>query len=213
MNYSEEDIQQDMAKIYLLNEEQRNVYEAVTGSVLGDDSNREKLFFLDGPGGSGKTFTYSAIISKLRSMKKIVLVVASSGIAACLLAGGRTAHSRFKIPIKLDSLSTCNVSANSKLANLIRNTALILYDEAAMTACMAYEALDRTFRDIMNVDLPFGGITCLFGGDFRQILPVVIHGNRAAIVNASLKASFLWPMFKKFKLTINRTRMILLNTY
>jgi hypothetical protein len=35
MNYSEEDIQQDMAKIYLLNEEQRNVYEAVTGSVLG----------------------------------------------------------------------------------------------------------------------------------------------------------------------------------
>jgi hypothetical protein len=38
----------------------------------------------------------------------IALAVASSGIAALLMEGGRTAHSRFKIPIQgLHDASTC----------------------------------------------------------------------------------------------------------
>jgi len=37
----------------------------------------------------------------LRSKGQIVLTVASSGIAALLIPGGRTAHSRFAIPINL----------------------------------------------------------------------------------------------------------------
>jgi ATP-dependent DNA helicase PIF1 len=38
----------------------------------------------------------------------------------------------------------------------------------------AVKELDRSMRDIMNrPDLPFGGKTVVFGGDFRQVLPVV----------------------------------------
>nr|GEX57995.1 hypothetical protein CTI12_AA123990 [Tanacetum cinerariifolium] len=44
-------------------------------------------------GGTGKTFLYKTIISRLRSELKIILAVASSGIASLLLPGGRTAHS------------------------------------------------------------------------------------------------------------------------
>ena len=40
----------------------------------------------------------------------------------------------------------------------------------------AFEAVDRTFRDLTNVDEPFGGKIFILGGDFRQILPVVIRG-------------------------------------
>lgn len=45
-----------------------------------------------------------------------------------------------------------------------------------MTHKHAFEALDRSLRDIMrlnnlmNADLQFGGITVVFGGDFRQVL-------------------------------------------
>lgn len=39
------------------------------------------------------------------------------------------------------------------------------------------EAVDRTFRFIRDNDLPMGGVTVLFGGDFRQILPVVKQGS------------------------------------
>ena len=44
----------------------------------------------------------------------------------------------------------------------------------------AVEALDNSMRDIMDrPDLPFGGKTIVFGGDFRQVLPVVRKGSRA----------------------------------
>nr|GEX39510.1 ATP-dependent DNA helicase PIF1-like [Tanacetum cinerariifolium] len=53
------------------------------------------------PGDTGKTFLYKTIISRLRSGWKIILVVASSGIASLLLPARRTAHSRFIIPLEL----------------------------------------------------------------------------------------------------------------
>ena len=55
------------------------------------------------------------------------------------------------------------------------------------------ETVDHTFRDLCNSpDAPFGGITFVFGGDFKQILPVIISGSRAQIVSACLQRSVLW---------------------
>eukprot|EP00965_Chrysotila_dentata_P216084 6189164-Pleurochrysis_carterae.AAC.1 len=54
--------------------------------------------FLDAPGGTGKTYTLNTILTELRSKSQIALAVASSGIAAILLNGGRTFHSRFMPP-------------------------------------------------------------------------------------------------------------------
>ena len=98
----------------------------------------------------------------LRSQKKIALAVASSGIAALLLPGGRTAHSRFKIPLNLNSTSTCDTTVQSHVAELIQCASLIIWDEAPMMHRHAFEALDRTLRDIMKVkdpqfeNVPFG---------------------------------------------------------
>ncbi|KAI9083877.1 hypothetical protein K1719_034135 [Acacia pycnantha] len=52
------------------------------------------FFFVYGCGRTGKTFLWNALTSSLRAKGKIVLTVASSGIAATLLPYGRTAHSR-----------------------------------------------------------------------------------------------------------------------
>jgi len=60
-----------------------------------------------------KTFLINLLLAKVRYGGKIALVVASSGIAATLLVGDRTAHSTFKLPLKYDSddtTSVCNVS-------------------------------------------------------------------------------------------------------
>jgi hypothetical protein len=54
------------------------------------------------------------------------------------------------------------------------------------------EAVDRTCRDLLDVDRPFGGITVVFGGDYQQILPVVPKASRQEIVNSSLQRSYLW---------------------
>jgi ATP-dependent DNA helicase PIF1 len=122
---------------------------------------------MDGPGGTGKTFLYKALLARVRSEGLIAIATATSGIAASILPGGRTTHSRFKIPIKLADNSTCNFTKQSGTAELLRTASLIIWDEVAMTKRQAVECLDRSLQDIMTCSLPFGGKVIVFGGDFR----------------------------------------------
>ncbi|XP_050142238.1 uncharacterized protein LOC126618215 [Malus sylvestris] len=87
-------------------------------------------FFVDGPGGTGKTDLYCALLASLRSKQ-------------------------------------------SDLAKLIQRAKTIIWYEATMMHHHAFEALDRTFTDLTDIDLPFGGKIMIFGGDFRQVLPVI----------------------------------------
>nr|BAB10021.1 unnamed protein product [Arabidopsis thaliana] len=165
-----------------LNVQQKEVYDAVMESV---ENGLGKLFFLYGPRGIGKTYLYSTIISMLRSEKKIVLPVALSGIATLLLHAGRTAHSRFKIPLDVNEDSIWHIRPGTMLAELIEKIDLIIWDEAPMTHRYAFKALDKTLRDLMSMekteakDQHFGGKTVLLGGDFRQTLPVIPQATNA----------------------------------
>ena len=51
--------------------------------------------------------------------------------------------------------------------------------------------------------MPFSGKTVVFGGDFRQVLPVVRKGSRAQIVDASMRRSYLWDWMRHLKLVRN----------
>jgi len=164
----------------------------------------ERLFFIDAPAGTGKTYLSTALLAAVRQHKKIALCVAGSGIAATLLPGGRTAHSRFKIPINIHEHSTCAITKNSDTAKLIRNTSLIIWDEAPMTHKHCFEALDRTCRDVTGVDEAFGGKVVVFLGDFRQVLPIVPRGNTFQQIQASLRRSkIIWPRVAIRKLEVN----------
>lgn len=81
-----------------LNDHQRNVYDTIMQAV---ENNAGGLYFLDAPGGTGKTFVISLILAAIRSQQRIALALASSGIAATLLDGGRTAHSALKLPLNV----------------------------------------------------------------------------------------------------------------
>lgn len=206
-SYDEEEQQREHESLLAtLNEEQKLVFRGVMDSI---ECGRGQFFFLNGAGGTGKTYLYQTIITKIRSLNKIVLPVASSGIAALLLPGGRTAHSRFKIPLNLQEHSMCDIKPGSMLAELLKETALIIWDEAPMTHRLAYEALDRTLRDVLSLDdanaanRVFGGKTVLLGGDFRQILPVILEGRRQDTVSAAINRSYLWDSRKFYSLTQN----------
>ncbi|XP_025665010.1 uncharacterized protein [Arachis hypogaea] len=160
-------------------------------------------------GGTGKTFLYRVLSARLRSEKKIVINVASSGIASLLLPGGKTAHSMFNIPVDLTEDTVCQIKKDSPKAEVFRLADFIFWDEAPMTNKLAFEALDRTLRDIMvsnsdrNKDLPFGGKVVVLGGDFRQVLPVIPKGSRAEIVMASINSSIIWKYCEVLQLTKN----------
>ncbi|XP_071712818.1 uncharacterized protein [Rutidosis leptorrhynchoides] len=189
-----------------LNVDQKNAYDTIKNAVEAENGG---VFFLYGYGGTGKTFLWKTLSAAFRSKGQIVINVASSGIAALLLTGGRTAHSRFAILIDPTDESFCRILPNSNLAALIRRAKLIIWDEAPMVKRICVETMDCSFRDICrtinpdNIDKPFGGKVVVFGGDFRQVLPVITQGKREDIVNASLNSSYIWDHVTVLKLTIN----------
>ena len=94
-------------------------------------------------------------MASVRAKGKITLAVASTRIAATLLSKAQTAHSRFKIPIKLDQSSKCNINLNSPLARLTREAELIIGDEVVMQNRMAIECVDRTLKVVLNSNESF----------------------------------------------------------
>jgi hypothetical protein len=61
-----------------------------------------------------------------------------------------------------------------------------------MTKMQSVETLDRSLHDIMGCELPFGGKVMVFGGDFGQVLPIVLRDTRAQITDATLLRSYIW---------------------
>ena len=206
-DYNPVELQSEYERLHAsLTTEQKGVYETIIQSV---ESGTGGLYFVYGYGGTGKTFLWKTLSAGIRRKGDIVLNVASSGIASLLMPGGRTAHSRFHIPINVDETSTCSISAQSDLGKLLKKCKLIIWDEAPMANKLCFEALDRTLRDILRktrydtCDEPFGNMTMVFGGDYRQVLPVIPKGSREDIVTASLRKSYLWNSCKVLKLTTN----------
>nr|XP_027118421.1 uncharacterized protein LOC113735625 [Coffea arabica] len=191
---------EDLAAVSMFNPGQQFAFDKIMEKV---NTNTPAAFFIDGPGGTGKSFLYKALLATIRSKGDIALATATSGAAASILPGGRTAHSRFKIPLHHEASSTCNLSKQSAISQLIKSAKLIIWDEAAMAKKYAIESLDRFLRDLLSSDHIFGGKIIVFGGDFRQTLPVVRKGQKEDYISASLINSYLWPHLQKIRLTEN----------
>jgi hypothetical protein len=167
----------------MANVQQKKVLDLITAAV---DSGEGGLFFIDGPGGTGKTFVENLLLAYVRSTGGIALSVASSGIASILLDGGHTAHSRFKIPLDIQQDSICDIKAQTSLADLIRLTKLIVWDEAPSQHRYCFEAVHRMLMDICSCDKWFGGITMAFARTSKFVYYVI------SLLQATFVNAYLW---------------------
>lgn len=190
-----------------LNSDQRLIFDTIVNEVREFGPNvcrdRPRVYFIDAPGGTGKTFVFNSIVSAVLSRNLNVASCAWTGIAGNLIRLGRTVHRLFKLPVPILETSTCNVTPPSKQADFIRSLSIILLDEASMIPGHALSAIDRMLRDITENDVPFGGKLLLFAGDFRQILPVVPRAHAAGILEQCINRSLLWSHFTQFRLSQN----------
>ncbi|UYV82208.1 hypothetical protein LAZ67_21001338, partial [Cordylochernes scorpioides] len=157
------------------------------------------------PGGTGITFLISIILATIRSQNNIALAIASSGIAATILDGGRTAHSALKLPLNMQVIETptCNISKYSGMGKVLRSCQLIIWGECTMAHKKSLEALNRTLKDLRGNEQLFGGALILLTGDFRQTLPVIPRSTPADELNACLKESVLWRYVEKISSKTN----------
>ena len=190
-----------------LTPEQQSIWTTVQEAVFHfrdpNEPDSSHIFFVDGPGGSGKTYLYNLIIEYYKSHYEKVQPSAMTGIAATLLSGGQTVHKTFAIPVPCLDNSTCRISPNSDYGNILRDVLIFIIDEASMLSRYQFEAIDRLMRDLTGKDIPFGGKIFILGGDFRQTLPVVRRASDTVIIENSIISSHLWNIVKRLRLTRN----------
>ena len=176
-----------------MNSDQKAVFNEIIKSV---EQKQGRLFAIDAPGGTGKTFLLTTLLDTVRKGGRIAVATAFTGIAAILLPGGRTLHSKLKVPFgeHLHEEAHCGfTSKKSGTRKLLCNTDLLIIDEVTMTERMIFQAVDRTLRLIRGPDdktphkQPFGGLTVVISGDWRQTLPVIPRATRDHIVSETLK--------------------------
>ncbi|UYV67927.1 hypothetical protein LAZ67_5002522 [Cordylochernes scorpioides] len=192
-----------------LNDGQRAAYNVIIDALEDLESRTPKCFFIDGPGGSGKTFLYELLMHHVRGFNDVVLPSATTGIAANLLTGGRTMHSFYGIPVPINETSVSHIKMDTNAAKLLKTAKLLIIDECTMAHRHALPLIDRLLREVMSesvslkCQIPFGGKVIVFGGDFRQCLPVIPNGTRTEIVDSCIKQSYLWSNFSRLPLEAN----------
>lgn len=184
-----------------LNDDQMFALTSVINSL--DNVNYPKLFFLYGSGGTGKTYVYNTMIMDALSRGKHVLPMAFTGIASSLLLNGSTIHSVFSIPINGEDSSILSVSPSSLEGKRLAQTSLFIFDEATMIPLWMFNYIDKLLRDVTGCTNPFGGKTVVFGGDFRQCLPVLDTNDKFVIVSSCISSSPLWDQFTRIHLRKN----------
>lgn len=78
----------------------------------------------------------------------------------------------------------------------MKDITVVLWDEATMSDRRIVEAVDELFGDIhpelRQEGVHFPGVTCIFGGDWRQTLPIIKDLHPEGIYAYTLKSSVYW---------------------
>uniref|UniRef100_A0A6V7KSA2 ATP-dependent DNA helicase n=1 Tax=Bracon brevicornis TaxID=1563983 RepID=A0A6V7KSA2_9HYME len=156
-----------------LNTKQEEIVDKILNIAMSTEELSSSCFYIDGPGGSGKTFIYTTLYHLLKARGKSICIMAFTGIAAILLPQGKTLHRTFGIPVPIFSDSVSNIKSQSKDAQYLRNVDCFIWDGAPMAPRSAMELIDRTLRDLMDTDIT------VWGKDYviRRRLPSVITSN------------------------------------
>ena len=180
---------------------QAGAYDAIAAALaLGTGA----IYFVDGPGGTGKSFLFQALLHTVRATGQIAAACSWNGLAASLLPGGRTCHARFGFPVPVPREHVpWRVTARTGKGQVLIRARLLLWDEVVTAPGGALDAADACLRDLCQIDQPFGGKIVVLGGDLRQTLPVLEHADRPEIVANSITGSAVWTSGQMQRLTLD----------
>ena len=169
--------------------------------TLNTNCESGNLIFIQGMGGSGKSALCKKLQALVRSRGHIALGCAATALAATIYDDFYTAHSLFKYPVNDDPDDyapemDCKLDYYPQRQELLNRSKMILWDEWPSNNKDIFEGASRALNE-------FKGKILIACGDFRQTGPVIQHGDKWQILQASMISSPIWPEMVKFRLTQN----------
>ena len=168
-----------MAQIQCLNEKQSLFFINIIKHIYNEEN---FLIFLCGSGGTGKSVCIRSIYQTNIVMYNLVdqnprelvtLLSAFTGVAAYNI-DSQTLHTLFGITIdKYGSMPPLNETEVAKYYNKFKNVKVLIIDEVSMIGKKLWIKVDIRLRQILDANKPFGGLSVLAVGDFKQIPPVM----------------------------------------
>jgi hypothetical protein len=166
---------------------------------------RGTTFNLQAAGGSGNTFLLQVLLWAMRRDRSVAIATAATALASQNLENGTTVHAAAGVPVPTMPTSSSRIrgQSNSTEARVWRECRLLLIDEAPSLDMNVLDCVDRMLRDIRRVDVANGGLTVVLSGDTRQTLPIVVRGNRPAIMARTLGNLPYWDQVEHRQLNTN----------
>jgi len=164
------------------------------------------MFFVDGPGGTGKTYLFNTIARKAELLGFNSVMTAYTGIAASLLVKAKPCHKTFGLPTTpLDEASSSTLSLQSAAAEVLRQANLIIIDEVSMLSRLQLNVIHTLLSALGSThDLPLGGYIIVFGRDFRQTFPIPRRlADRIQVVENTILQHPLWKHVRNISLLDN----------
>jgi hypothetical protein len=166
--------------------------------ALSRDPSSQRLFFVTGSAGVGKSYLLSAIKQRLQRCRLSFLKLAPTGIAAVNI-GGQTIHSALSMTTShLGTKSTSYMSSifqSEEIQIQMKKHSVLLIDEISMVSAELLSFISRTFGRLHSNGRPFGNICVVAFGDLLQLPPVV---------GQQVFKSAVWSLFFPIILTQSR---------
>ena len=189
-----------------LNKQQKWLYKVAVEAM--ENPEEQKLIDVCGGAGTGKSYTINAILQKAREKGYYVQVLAPTGAAASQFLGGRTIHSFLKMRVskkkKMEDQETdfepLGEQQREVLEFELRDLRLIIIDEKSMVGKARLEQINLRLRQARpeKNHIPFGGISIIIAGDFKQLPPVfdgALYYRDGGVTPAQRNGGLLYPLF------------------
>ena len=139
-------------------------------------------------------------------MQQLLTILSAPTGKAAFNIKGTPIHSAFGLPVTQggESWQALNPDVANKFRIILKDLKLIIIDDISMVGAKVFNQIDKRLRQIFKNNKPFGGISLIVFGDFIQLRPVgdsYIFQSDKSNNYSDLTGSYLWLLFKYYKLT------------